>query len=1138
MKTIFKQIEKLIEYENKFIEIIEEKDISILRDIDFTKEEYEEIRYLIEESIRNNKFIMIRKKTPLCVSLFIVWCVIYNYNEGDMWGPVLNAINISINQKNRRALGELFLSTLNKYNLLKVKEPGAKKYLSPILMHGYISNYYSIKLFDRLNKLYEIILERDASYENIEEHWELMFPEDYSKNDQLKKKESLEKKILHLEEELSQISNLGDYIDISKEELEISESELENIYGVIKELEKEKEIVLNELENINDIYKDSTEIIHRTSSLEQVFIGESLEIITYIHDNLEVLINKLDDLKTDYNEENKKINNNIQKLSNEKKIKQRKIIDIKTKVSILGTGNIDNGWDELKNIKNHSELLIIKQNELKKMLKLLQLEAENDNKNFIQIYTASLYYLSISSPSIFKNFIIEILRMMDTYFKTNKIDKDSLLAKEFIDWYNIEIKKPIQVGKKDSNSLDNNENKDIKTRGENRLGRVESIKDPYIQLGNDKYTIELIIPEQSFKISHNINFAPKYILTFKDGTKTIKELSFFKKDNTAIIHEKKIELKKEIVSLGINWLNIRNVFDIDLESITVFEQNGKENKKQMLENGLYYILINKHWRFGEKYISRSNSSIRGFNIIEMPINENEITFTNDLIEEKITLRGSKYNNIKIEELYLVEGVTADDLDIIIGKLPKLTYNNLMIDHEGLSVNILVDGMMFLEKSLEEIAKQDKYSENIYELNLNDIFKRKYKYPIKIDLSLVDANDEKKLNMSYVWVTNTEFKYAESNLIVYYPKKCRLKHSKAVHSRNMATIPLIKSPYEEFQIYYSGYGYKKFKVDVPSIEILIYDNEKNIVEHPCKLIKDETNELKKHKLEVKAIGNGAKAIKISNNNNLLNILISLKKNRAIVELDSIIDFLCADTDNDVLKLKWVGKKSCGQDIEIFNIYKDWVINKIEVYQEEVEDEYILEIKYRENFNYSGEKLISLINEGKLIFSKKLKDDNPFYYIKKDSITSNKIRIEIYRKKQSGIFASRRSKDILIAKKDIDLKSEIIEIERIKKFGIVLDAFTYKRKVYNLKKPLKINSIIEGEPLNFIGEAIYNGVAECSGKDYKIIFYLDIEKKKIPILLDMDRDGAQYDLDTDKVFWELKKGKHILAPIEDFDYKIKE
>ena len=117
----------------------------------------------------------------------------------------------------------------------------------------------------------------------------------------------------------------------------------------------------------------------------------------------------------------------------------------------------------------------------------------------------------------------------------------------------------------------------------------------------------------------------------------------------------------------------------------------------------------------------------------------------------------------------------------------------------------------------------------------------------------------------------------------------------------------------------------------------------------------------------------------------------------------------------------------------------------------------------------------------------------------------------------------------------------EIDNIKRNGLILKSFMYfkennSKEKYELNPPLNIINIIDSENKNFTEESLFEGEINIGESKHEVIFYIDTERKRLPLLLDIDRDGAQYDNVTKEVFWDVRKGKNIIAPIEDFTYEI--
>ena len=152
-------IDILQQYEERFRSELESNSIKILREIKLSKEEVDEIAKNISTLFKRDKNLL-KCSFPITVSLFLVWFTVYEY-DGKMWPNIFRKLQIPHSINNMSFLGDIFLEVLDKCGLIKVEE-GREKYLSPILMHGYISNYYAYNLFNYLNRIYSIVLEGDT----------------------------------------------------------------------------------------------------------------------------------------------------------------------------------------------------------------------------------------------------------------------------------------------------------------------------------------------------------------------------------------------------------------------------------------------------------------------------------------------------------------------------------------------------------------------------------------------------------------------------------------------------------------------------------------------------------------------------------------------------------------------------------------------------------------------------------------------------------------------------------------------------------------------------------------------------------------------------------------------------------------
>jgi hypothetical protein len=119
------------------------KNINLLGDIYISKEELEKITILIKNSLSyiNSNYSLYKIKTPITISLFLVWKGVYEYQEGNYWDAIYEALDCKDSKLNE-IFGEIFYYALQKYNLPQFKV-GRIKYVTQILVHGYIPDQYT-----------------------------------------------------------------------------------------------------------------------------------------------------------------------------------------------------------------------------------------------------------------------------------------------------------------------------------------------------------------------------------------------------------------------------------------------------------------------------------------------------------------------------------------------------------------------------------------------------------------------------------------------------------------------------------------------------------------------------------------------------------------------------------------------------------------------------------------------------------------------------------------------------------------------------------------------------------------------------------------------------------------------------------
>ena len=85
---------KLDTFEQRFRDEIDAHAPKIMADILVSRDEVDELGELLGKLIRTGRRDRMRVEYPLCTSLFLVWCTVYHYKEGNLWDPIFTRLNI------------------------------------------------------------------------------------------------------------------------------------------------------------------------------------------------------------------------------------------------------------------------------------------------------------------------------------------------------------------------------------------------------------------------------------------------------------------------------------------------------------------------------------------------------------------------------------------------------------------------------------------------------------------------------------------------------------------------------------------------------------------------------------------------------------------------------------------------------------------------------------------------------------------------------------------------------------------------------------------------------------------------------------------------------------------------------------
>jgi len=531
MTEKFEVLEKMNEYENDFCDELETNDIMLLRDIRVTKDKLEGITSCISAVFKIRETKSLEKKFPLTTSLFLVWSAVYDYKDGDLWSVIFHNLKIPNKIKYQRILGEIFLSTISKYKLLSIDNESGKKYLSPILMHGYIGNHYADSFLDYLNKVYSILLKYEVSESNIDSIWKAVFEEENNNESVEKEINKLEKGINRLKDEKSGYNVSVKLLALDKTDIEKQEKNIDELSAIISSGESKIEICKSKIYDLKKALEYISEFdssIIKVSGIQSSSINkEKLENALGISIDIRNEINiQIKDNKSEINN----ITKEIRKTENILSIAEDKLKVTNMDIATVGKGSLEDGWYTIQRCNEIDNELNKLNRQLEGKIDLIELSQGIQNKSLRQVLTTSLNHLYKQNQQYFREFIIDTFQAIDSVTKGEDVDTTYVLYNNVIEWNNkIKIK---TLGKDttsdtsqdiENNNYNNNtgintgENKN-ETDGTFRL-ELQSLKEPLIKLDTYNWDIILYVPAQKFDYIKIANKQPLYTIEGKDDYK-------------------------------------------------------------------------------------------------------------------------------------------------------------------------------------------------------------------------------------------------------------------------------------------------------------------------------------------------------------------------------------------------------------------------------------------------------------------------------------------------------------------------------------------------------------------------------------------------------------------------------------------
>jgi len=590
------------------------------------------------------------------------------------------------------------------------------------------------------------------------------------------------------------------------------------------------------------------------------------------------------------------------------------------------------------------------------------------------------------------------------------------------------------------------------------------------------------------------------------------------------------------------YFNLKEAFIIEVDTIMIFNDNGILLKGDKLMNGLYYVVCNNEWNSDfEGILDVYASGLDGFKVYEIQLNEEKAVFkSNNSITEYI---GSNFSNASLVGKNIFEGITIEDIKISTGDLPNMLISLRDISPNDNTLKVYMDDVLLLSCKVNELMKNTEFTliENLnLILNLNKFIAKIRKVQIsKLKILLLNRNNDKVFSEEFWNTTKNKFSYKNQSLLIKNPPGTRFKYKDMVATVREFSIPLINEEAEEvFSIFYDKVGWIQFKVEVPTAKTTFRESDGSIVNVPECLLASQLDILRDLYITWEANSNIPKTIYLYDSEKILESRLHLKGKKATANLYAYYDILKFTDDKNSLSYHWKGNNRQAEPKSIVNVFRQWKAYSIMCYSKEEDDEYIIELKYNCNFDFQSDKFLRVYNEDSLIFEKKLKEEQMIIYVKKAHIKSLYLDIKIVYFEEIDDIFGKTNNEIIAGQYNLKLTSRVYNLNLIKKYGLLASRFKYKGKTNEFKIPFNIENIEKTDPINFADEELYIGQVIIGNKITKVLFYLNLEDKTLPFLLDLDRDGVQYHPKSGEVFWENRSGKEIMGPIDDINYVVKE
>ncbi|WP_161822444.1 hypothetical protein [Sporotomaculum syntrophicum] len=1148
MKIDYAKYERLSEIENCFAAQIREKEISLLGDLVITQEQFNELTDLIRHVILTNQKA-IQVKYALATAVFLVWCSVYYYKDGTFWDPIFSKLKIPDNLKKAEFLGETFLKVLKKFGLQKISATErTKKYMTPILMHGYISDHYAGKFLDYLNAIYVSYLKYNVTEHAMASLWTDLFnlhTEQISIKSEIEKLEKQENQIKLAIQKYSVPDILHNINRLMLTEHEENVSQLkQNITDILSKLSELDE----EIERYQMIERELKEFRFILEGIKTIapagWADAALEqLVQFQLESSELVKHKLGCL----NKQKFHIVKERKHFESQYAIETEKIITIKTNILTLGKGKAEEGWSILNDFQELKKSLEVVQAKLIQRREMHQMEDSIENLTVKQILTTSLTHLADENPTHFQSFIKSTLRMIDSVSKNQCIVETHRMYKPVYRWWNSLGKEKKESSVKPSSTDEIAQNGHLrKLRSNWRLERPK-LRQPSLIYDTTERNLYLKIPEQQLAAPKDFYEEPHFILEYSDLQEKI-EVNYVIEKNKMLIQEQKVCINRpDIKHLTFRCLSISEYWPISVEPVMLFNHKTKVMFDQIIPNGYYYILAQKNWQTDAQHIiiDQYVGGPDDYRIYEVKMDESEINFWLDTANnrETLTIQSSQFTGIELKGIQFVPGVFMEGTPVCYASSPVMTIGYKAIDTHQITFSLFYQGVLHIQSPIHVMFNRygKQISPHAAELELEKILNNKAQPNVeKIQISITDRQGKEIFGRSFCRVRGLNFTFNTSEIVIKVPVGALLRHPYSIQDGTSYHIPISEQSLLEVEIYLKRLGWKTFQLESPIVQYELRNIENQKLNIPLCLLYSEAEKLKDISVDWSTSSDlPEKVILFDDAENLVSTF-NLRNGQASAQLIGFYDIIRDLAVNRKIYFRWESKTRISPNFLLLEVFHKVEVTECTLYQTENEMDNLFEIRYKLNFPYSGQLMIRVReteNSNNILINQAITDNPCYVYINKVDTTAKLLTFELfYIQSNKSIFGNTEQEIICWEREEKRILKKAV-VKEILKRGLLIKAFNYEHKQHLLQDTFCIEQITK-ENKHFAEEEIFTGIFKGKNISSVVYFCLDIEKQKLPFLIDTDYDGVQYHPVTGELFWECRSDPEIMAPLDDLEYTIKE